>query len=67
MTERSILNIMVLKGIERSEGCPLCFLHLEHERRYMDNLLMNEMTMDPNNQELQGLFTVGIGQQARRT
>lgn len=42
---------MVLKGIERSEGCPLCFLHLEREQRYMDYLLTNEMTMSPSFRE----------------
>jgi len=51
MTEKSILDIMVLRGIEKSEGCPLCFLHLEHEQRYMDYLLTNEMTMNPRFRE----------------
>ena len=45
MVERNILTVDVLEGVERSEECPLCYLWLKDERRNMEYVLMNEVTM----------------------
>jgi len=49
--EKNLLNINLLNAIEKSDSCPLCYLWLECERRYLKYLLTNEVTMDPEFRE----------------
>ena len=42
MIEKNLLTIRIFEGIEKSEGCPLCYLWLKSEERHMDFLLTNE-------------------------
>jgi hypothetical protein len=47
LIEKNILTIDILGAMENSVGCPLCYLWARHERRLMENLLTDEMVMDP--------------------
>ena len=51
MIETNLLTIAVLEGIEKSEGCPLCYLWMKSEGRHMEHLLTNEVTMSPEVRE----------------
>jgi hypothetical protein len=51
MIEKNLLTIAILEGIERSEGCPLCYLWLKYEKRHIEYLLTNEATMNPDIRE----------------
>jgi len=44
--EKNLSNISLLEAIENSDSCPLCYLWLKSERRYLEYLLTNEVTMD---------------------
>jgi hypothetical protein len=47
MTEKNILTVRILEGMEKSSGCPLCYLWTECEERYLKHMLTNEVVMDP--------------------
>jgi hypothetical protein len=47
LIEKNLLTIAVLEGIERSEGCLLCYLWVKSEERLMEHLLTNEVVMNP--------------------
>lgn len=51
MIEKNILTIAILEGIERSDRCPLCYLWIKSEKRLMEYLLKNEVTMSPEFRE----------------
>jgi len=51
LIEKNILTVAVLEGIERSDGCPLCYLWVKSEKRFMEYLLTNELTMSPEFRE----------------
>jgi len=45
MVEKNLLTVGIFEGIEKSEGCPLCYLWLKSEEQHMDFLLTNEANM----------------------
>jgi len=47
MTEKNILTVRILEGMEKSSGCPLCYLWTECEEHYLKHMLTNEVVMDP--------------------
>ena len=47
MIEKNILTVKILEGMERSKGCPLCYLWTECEELYLKHILTNEVVMDP--------------------
>jgi hypothetical protein len=51
LVEKNLLTIAILEGIEKSDGCPLCYLWAKSEERLLENLLADEMVMDPNFRE----------------
>jgi hypothetical protein len=51
LIEKNILTIDILEAIEKSVGCPLCYLWAEYEARHMENLLTDEVVMDPGYRE----------------
>jgi len=51
LIEKNLLTIAVLEGIEKSEGCPLCYLWVKSEEHFMEYLLTNEVTMSPEFRE----------------
>lgn len=51
MIEKNLSNINLLDAMENSDSCPLCYLWLKSERRYLEYLLTNEVTMDPGFRE----------------
>jgi hypothetical protein len=46
MVEKNILTVRILEGVERSKGCPLCYLWNDSEERYLKHVLTNEVVMD---------------------
>jgi len=42
MVEKNLLTTRIFEGIEKSGGCPLCYLWLKSEERHMIFLLKNE-------------------------
>jgi hypothetical protein len=51
MIEKNLSNRNILDAIEKSDSCPLCYLWLKSERRHLEYLLTNEVTMDPGFRE----------------
>lgn len=51
MIEKNMLTLAILEGIEESDGCPLCYLWVKSEKRFMEYLLTNEVTMSPEFRE----------------
>jgi len=51
LIKKNLMTIAILEGIERSEGCPLCYLWVKSEERFMEYLLTNEVTMSPEFRE----------------
>jgi len=51
LVEKNLLTIAILEGIEKSEGCPLCYLWVKSEKSHMEYLLTNEVTMSPEFRE----------------
>jgi hypothetical protein len=47
LIEKNILTIAILEAVEKSVGCPLCYLWVKDEEGQMEYLLANEVTMDP--------------------
>jgi hypothetical protein len=47
MIEKNILTVTILEGMQRSKGCPLCYLWTECEERYLKHILTSEVVMDP--------------------
>jgi hypothetical protein len=48
LVEKNLLTIDILEAVEKSTGCPLCYLWTKFEARHMENLLTNEVVMDPD-------------------
>jgi hypothetical protein len=51
LIKKSLLTITILESIKKSKGCPLCYIWLKNEERYMNYLLTNEATMSPEIRE----------------
>jgi hypothetical protein len=51
LIEKNLLTIGILEAVEKSVGCPLCYLWAEYEARHMKNLLTDEVAMDPSFRE----------------
>lgn len=47
MIEKDLFTIAILEGIEKAEGCSLCYLWTKRETVLMEHLLRNELVMDP--------------------
>jgi hypothetical protein len=47
LIERNLLTIPIFEAMEKSTGCPLCYLWSKYEERYMEHLLTCETVMDP--------------------
>jgi hypothetical protein len=45
--EKSILTVEITRAIRESESCPLCYLWMEEESRVTEDMLSNEVCMDP--------------------
>jgi hypothetical protein len=48
LVKKNLLTMDILEGIERSDGCPLCYLWTKSEERLLRHLLTNEVVMDPD-------------------
>ena len=46
MIEKNILTVTILEGMERSKGCPLCYLWAKSEERFVKQVLTNEVVMN---------------------
>jgi hypothetical protein len=46
LIEKNLLTIEILEALEKSAGCPLCYLWMNNEERHMEYLLTNEVLMD---------------------
>ena len=46
MIEKNLLTLAILEGIEKAEGCALCYLWVKSEESHMKHLLSNEVVMD---------------------
>ena len=51
MVKKNLLTIAILEGIEKSKGCPLCYLWAKSEERLLEHLLTNEVVMNPDFRE----------------
>jgi len=51
LIKKNLMTIAIIEGIERSEGCPLCYLWGKSEKRHMEYLLTDEVTMSPEFRE----------------
>jgi hypothetical protein len=51
LIEKNLLTIAILEGIEKSEGCALCYLWVKSEENHMQHLLRDEVVMDPEFRE----------------
>jgi hypothetical protein len=47
LIDKNLLTIDIFEAVEKSTGCPLCYLWIKCEARHMENLLTNEVVMDP--------------------
>jgi len=47
MMEKNLLTMPILEGMERTDGCPLCYLWLKEEREILKQLLTDEVAMNP--------------------
>ena len=47
MIEKDLFTIAIFEGIEKAEGCPLCYLWTRRETVLMEHLLRDELVMDP--------------------
>ena len=45
--EKNLLMRPILEGMERTDGCPLCYLWLKEEREILKRLLTDEVAMNP--------------------
>ena len=46
VVEKNILTVRILEGMEKSSGCPLCYLWNDSEERYLEHVLTSEVVMD---------------------
>lgn len=51
MIKKDALTITIFESIKKSDICPLCYLWLKNEERYMNYLLTNEVVMSPEFRE----------------
>jgi hypothetical protein len=51
MVEKNLLTISILEAIEQSAGCPLCYLWLKTQERQLEDLLSDEVVMNPDFRE----------------
>jgi len=51
LVEKNLLTIAIFEGIEKSKGCPLCYLWAKNEERLLEHLLTDEVVMDPDFRE----------------
>lgn len=47
MVEKDLLTIRIFRALRGARFCPLCYLYEEEERRTLDNVMSNEVVMDP--------------------
>jgi len=52
MVEKNILTVRILEGMEKSSGCPLCYLWNDSEERYLKHVLTSEVVMDSGFREM---------------
>jgi hypothetical protein len=51
LIEKNILTVAILEAMEKSDGCPLCYLWTKAEERCIRHVLTSEVVMDPEFRE----------------